>query len=463
MAHLCIHMLGPMEVTLDGQAITRFETEKTRALLAYLAVEADRPHHRDALAEMLWPERPAGAAGANLRHTLAILRRAIGDVPDTIATGHQAKPPFLLATRQTIQFNAASDAWVDVSAFLALLHTTRPTDPPPMQSLEEAVGLCRGTFLEDVSVTDCAELEEWLLLTRERLRRLALDALHQLSRCHELLGQWDRALQHAWQEVALEPWDERAQRQVMRLLALTGQRNAALAQYEACRTTLAGELGVEPETETTQLFERIRDGKVEVSPPAREHAAPPRLPRFMLESARESAAPVFVARERELSRLGLFLDEALKGTGRVVFVTGGPGQGKTALLGEFTRRATSARPDLLVAWGDCNAYSGAGDPYLPFRDVIGMLTGDLEPRWLAGSIGRDHARRLWNALPLVIPTLLASGLASPPPCQTTPTGLIGFALCPGKHGVAAGTWSRVFCSNSAPTCCASWQSTIRWY
>ena len=65
--------------------------------------------------------------------------------------------------------------------------------------------------------------------------------------------------------------------------------------------------------------------------------------------------------------------------------------------------------DLLVAWGDCSAYSGASDPYLPFRDVMGMLTGDLEARWTAGTIGRDHARRLWTTLPLVLSTLLASG------------------------------------------------------
>jgi adenylate cyclase len=68
-----------------------------------------------------------------------------------------------------------------------------------------------------------------------------------------------------------------------------------------------------------------------------------------------------------------------------------------------------ARPDLLVVRGDCNAYSGAGDPYLPFRDVMAMLTGDLEPRWLAGSISSEHARRLWVVLPLVIPALLAGG------------------------------------------------------
>jgi tetratricopeptide (TPR) repeat protein len=68
-----------------------------------------------------------------------------------------------------------------------------------------------------------------------------------------------------------------------------------------------------------------------------------------------------------------------------------------------------AHPDLLVARGDCSAYSGVGDPYLPFRDVMAMLTGDVEAYWAAGSISRDHARRLWDALPLTIQALLTHG------------------------------------------------------
>ena len=103
------------------------------------------------------------------------------------------------------------------------------------------------------------------------------------------------------------------------------------------------------------------------------------------------------------------MEQALKGHGRVVFITGGAGRGKTALLGEFVRRALDAHPDLLVARGDCSAYSGVGDPYLPFRDVMAMLTGDVEVRWAAGSISHDHARRLWDALPLAIQVLLAHG------------------------------------------------------
>jgi adenylate cyclase len=90
-------------------------------------------------------------------------------------------------------------------------------------------------------------------------------------------------------------------------------------------------------------------------------------------------------------------------------VTDGPGRGKTALMREFARRAMDVHPDLLVAGGNCNAYSGVGDPYLPFREVLGMLTGDVEARWAAGAISREHARQLWAAFPLAAQALVEYG------------------------------------------------------
>jgi hypothetical protein len=75
----------------------------------------------------------------------------------------------------------------------------------------------------------------------------------------------------------------------------------------------------------------------------------------------------------------------------------------------FARQALVSYPDLLIARGNCDAYSGAGDAYSPFRDVMAMLTGDVEARWSAGTISDEHARRLWNALPLVVQALLEHG------------------------------------------------------
>jgi hypothetical protein len=76
---------------------------------------------------------------------------------------------------------------------------------------------------------------------------------------------------------------------------------------------------------------------------------------------------------------------------------------------EFVRRAQEAQPHLIVASGLCDVYTGIGDPYLPFRDVMSMLTGDVETRRAAGAISRDHAVRLWHLLPDTVRLLVDCG------------------------------------------------------
>lgn len=418
MAHLSICLLGPLQVTLDGEPVTGFESDKVRALLAYLAVESQQPQRRETLAGLLWPDWPERSARANLRHALANLRSAIRDrAPFGDA---QATPPFLHTSRQTIQFNAASDAWVDVAAFTRLVKAAPRAEAgakgpsrPTVERLEEAVALYGGCFLEGFSLADSSPFEEWILLNRERLHRQVTDALRRLAECHEQRGDYASALLHAWRQVELDPWRERAHRQVMRLLALSGQRGAALAQYETCRRLLAEELGVGPAADTTQLYHQIRDEALEEPPaaPARRMEPQPQPPTFLHEEEvrPEVERPVFVAREGELARLDGFLDLALAGHGRVAFVSGEAGSGKTALLQAFARQAQDAHPDLVVAGGNGVAYTGLGDPYHPFREVLTLLTGEVEPRWRAGAMTAEQARRLWDALPLAAQALLADG------------------------------------------------------
>ncbi|MBL7183248.1 MAG: AAA family ATPase [Anaerolineae bacterium] len=399
MAHLSLSLLGPFQVTLAGEPVTDFESNKVRALLAYLAVEADRLHRRDSLAALLWPDWPDRAARGSLRNALANLRKAIGD--------REATPPFLLITRETIQFNSASDYWLDVTAFSALVEADQ-AGHPAIHQLEEAVALYRGSFLEGFSVKDSPAFEDWSFLTRERLQRQVLTALHRLAGYYEQRGEYERARDYAWRQVELEPWQEEAHQQLMRLLALSGQRSAALAQHEICCRLLAEELGVKPAKETTRLYEQIRDGELKAPVPSPIRAAEP--PAFLYEEEPiEVERPIFVARERELAQLGGFLDLTLAGQGRVVFVTGEAGSGKTALVQEFTRRIQDAHADLVVASGNGNAYTGIGDPYLPFREVLGLLTGDVEARWAAGAIIKERARRLWNTLPFAAQALVEAG------------------------------------------------------
>jgi len=116
--------------------------------------------------------------------------------------------------------------------------------------------------------------------------------------------------------------------------------------------------------------------------------------------------PAFVARERELAYLDGCLENVLSGHGQVVFITGEAGTGKTALVGAFAHRAESRHAGLLVATGNCSAYTGAGDPYLPFREILAQLTGDVEGRWAAGRLSTLSARRLWRTLPFAVQSLL---------------------------------------------------------
>lgn len=129
-----------------------------RALLAYLAIEADRPHRRAVLAALLWPDRSDSAALNNLRYTLSHLRHAIGDA--------HVSPPFLLITRHTIQFNPAGDAWVDVAALLERLARAARC-PPGEDNLRAAV----ASFLEGFFVGDSASFDEWVHVKRDEITR----------------------------------------------------------------------------------------------------------------------------------------------------------------------------------------------------------------------------------------------------------------------------------------------------
>ncbi|MEJ2598618.1 MAG: AAA family ATPase [Anaerolineales bacterium] len=117
----------------------------------------------------------------------------------------------------------------------------------------------------------------------------------------------------------------------------------------------------------------------------------------------------FVARERELLLLSEHLDKTLQGQGRIVFVSGEAGQGKTSLLVEFARRSIDASSDLIVSGGNCDVFAGQGDPLLPFRDIFRLLTGDLENAGMRGILNRQLATRLYRAIPIITEILLETG------------------------------------------------------
>ena len=125
-------------------------------------------------------------------------------------------------------------------------------------------------------------------------------------------------------------------------------------------------------TDVREMLEACRRVLITVE----EAAVEPRLPAFLeeVDGKREIIRPVFVGREDEITQLEGILEEALTGQGQIVFITGGVGRGKTALVEEFSHRVQEAHADLLVIMGNCSAHTGVGDAYLPFRQTLEMMS-----------------------------------------------------------------------------------------
>ncbi|MFN2165601.1 MAG: BTAD domain-containing putative transcriptional regulator, partial [Anaerolineae bacterium] len=293
-AKLELSLLGKVAVALDGREMGELVPAKSQALLAYLAVTG-KAHSREKLAGFLWGDKPEASAKANLCKTLSVLGQMFGDA--------------LTVTRQTVAFNRDGDYWLDVEAFESALARQEPA-PEKLGPLREAVALYRGEFLEGFSVRQASEFGEWVLQERERFRHAVIQTLRRLSEACGSRGEYAAAIEYTNRLLALEPWQEKAHRQLMTLLARSGRGSAALAQYETCRRILAEELGVEPMPETQALYQRLK---------TRREASPHNLP--------PQTTP-FVGRQAELAQVARHLGQA---ECRLVTLIGPGGIGKTRL------------------------------------------------------------------------------------------------------------------------------------
>ncbi len=370
---LNITCFATFQATLDGQAITRFRSAKERALLVYLAVEQERAHQRSSLAGLLWPDEPEAKARHNLAQTLVNLRNAIGD--------RAVNPPYLVISPQTIAFNPVSDHQVDVTAFLRYLRERTPV------AQQQAIDLYSGPFLADFSVTDSDLLENWILTQREHLHQEALTAFSNLCDHYENSGEVQQAQQVVRRFLALAPWQEEAHRQLMRLLALSGERTMALSQYDTLSAILMDELGVGPAAETDQLYDQILAGEIGAAvggsaATVTASQSTPLAPPFQALTT----PPHFVGRETEI----IGLQAGLTGSGAPVYaLVGMGGAGKTTLAAqvahllrdEFTdgvlwaNAATSTPLDILAGWARAYGYdfSGLGDLASRAAAVRGVL------------------------------------------------------------------------------------------
>jgi DNA-binding SARP family transcriptional activator/predicted GNAT family acetyltransferase len=211
MSELRLTLLGQTAIHKDGAPVTGFKSNKAVATLCYVAVSG-QPVARTTLVGLLWSELSEANAQMNLRHVIANLRELVGE--------------YLAITRQTVALAQESRYWLDVEHFASRVTSGNPAE------VSSALALYQGDFLAGLEVRQAPLFEEWVSTQRTRLRDLAVQAWQQLADQAENAGDTAAALVHLRRLLALEPWREPAHRQIMRLLAHSGQVNAALAQYQ---------------------------------------------------------------------------------------------------------------------------------------------------------------------------------------------------------------------------------------
>ncbi len=305
-----IRLLGAPEFSLSGEPYRFAAPPRTLPLLAWLLVHRRAPLSRDALAFQFWPDLAEEEARGDLRRHLYYLTKALPPA---------AGEPWIVADKKTVAWNAHIKAAVDLADFERLAADDG--------SLEEAVKLYRGPFLEGIE-------DEWIEPERERFKGLAERALATLVARYEAADP-QRAVAYAQQLLRVDPWREDAIRALMLLRHRTGDRAGAMREYREFAERLRAELDVDPMPETAAAYDSIA------------HATAPLQPLVPVTPA--PAAPRTNLPERPTDLIGraqpLAEVVALLGTARVVTLAGTGGVGKTRLAIDTGHEVLATFPD----------------------------------------------------------------------------------------------------------------------
>ncbi len=317
----------------------RLDTRKTTALLAYLSL-TDHPASRERLAALFWPEFDQVRAPANLRRSVATLR---AELPGQ----------WLAADRERIGVHPSKELWVDILEVRRLIreakghaHDDEETCADCRARLEQAAALYGGDFLEGFTLPDCPEFDDWQLAERESVRLDQGWTLQRLALSQAAAERWEQALKTAQRWVSLDRLHEPAQALLIRLLAHSGQRMAAIRHYEEFAALLQRELGAQPDPATREPFEQVAAPTRSV--PATPSVAPVPGPSkasgpFEALLQTKLGIPPLRAARVERRRLVDLMDQ---GVARGLAVVSAPaGFGKSTLLSQWASRA-----DMPVAW-----------------------------------------------------------------------------------------------------------------
>lgn len=253
-----IRLLGEFRVALDGKPVDEalWTRRKSRSLIKLLALARKNEMGREDIFDALWPELNGERALNSLNKALHTARRALEpELKAGVASS------FLVTQDQRVALRAPGGLLIDAFRFEERARSAIGAFDP--SQIRAALFAYTGELLPE------DRLEDWTVIYREQLSHLHQELLLCLSRVEEGDGDLRAAMDCLVKAVAIEPGNEQAQRELMRLYAATGSRNLALSQYRVLTEKLRRDLDAEPEAATVQLHARILEGQVAAIPLAR--------------------------------------------------------------------------------------------------------------------------------------------------------------------------------------------------
>jgi len=241
-------VLGPLDLTVAGHRILKWNSLKARTVFQYLVIQPGRPVRREALMELLWPDHSVDSARNNLNAALYSLRNTLDQ------RGRRIQ--YILYRDGCYLPNPELMWWIDRTEFLtAVQHAELARRGGSLQQAMDAylraVRLYRGPLFEDDRDGD------WYLPEQRRLKELYLQALENLARIHFDQRDLVAAIQLGQLAVSADQCCEPAHRLLMRCYALQHQQQLVTRQYQLCSAALRDELGVSPGTDTVELFRSL--------------------------------------------------------------------------------------------------------------------------------------------------------------------------------------------------------------
>jgi two-component SAPR family response regulator len=255
-ATLRVLTLGGFEVWRGDDQILASEWggRRTKDLFKLFVIHRHEPVVRDVIIETLWPDFALETALNNLNVTVSTLRRVL---EPWLAPREPSS--YIFSEDGSHRLNA-SELDLDVDRFtelgrrtLELVSARRWQET--VQTGGAAAATYRGEFLPE------NRYDDWTTIERERLSHLYGQVLFATARGWAGVGRLEEACQVCRELLHLDPFGEEVHRSLMRYLALLGRRAEALHQFEECRRSLEGDLGVAVSGETLELHRRIQAGE----------------------------------------------------------------------------------------------------------------------------------------------------------------------------------------------------------